>query len=236
MLPDQILKEAAAVEPGLVAKIAVALSMIEEQCPEFLEDTASEMNEVVHQSNAKLASASPQAIAAARTWGAAKLVGGAAASALATTIASDLYDAAKRGLTKGTNLNRIMEMNPQLKSYDKSDVKKAFNSLHKFAPEFTSDPNLGGQILHRLVELPNDQHNLIRELISSRKNIRDIRRSQFAMEPVDMFRIHDSNSIDLEAAKLLMQARSHKEKVDYEMKERAAERERADNLSRAKKS
>lgn len=226
MLPDQILKEAAAVEPGLVAKIAVALSMIEGQCPEFLEETASEMNEVVHQSNAKLASVAPQ------TWGAAKLVGGAAASALATTIASDLYDAAKRGLTKGTNLNRIMEMNPQLKSYDKSDVKKAFNSLHKFAPEFTSDPNLGGQILHRLVELPNDQHNLIRELISSRKNIRDIRRSQFAMEPVDMFRVHDSNSLDLEAAKLLMQAKAHKERVAHE----EDSRKRTDNLSRAKKS
>jgi hypothetical protein len=60
-------------------------------------------------------------------------------------------------------------------------IETAFNTVHRYAPEFTSDPNLGGQVIQNMLELPQNQVNMVKELINARKNIRDTRKNQFSM-------------------------------------------------------
>ena len=115
-------------------------------------------------------------------WG--KGLAAMGASTLAGSIASDLYDVAKRGLTASSNFKRIVDSNEQLGAYEKKDVKKAFDTLHRFAPEFTADPSIGGQIIHRMMETPHDQHNIVKDFLAARNNLRNVRKSQFSMGAV----------------------------------------------------
>jgi hypothetical protein len=170
-----MVKAAADARPDLMNKAAVAMMLLEKESPEFAADLAAEFNLIATSTVEKVAASGPSGMS-----GYAKGVAGLLGSALAGAVATDLYDAAKRGLTKGKNFNRIMDMNPDLKRYDKGDLKKSYDTLHMYAPEFTADPNMGGQVLHRLVELPQDQHNMIKELINARKNLRDVKRGQFS--------------------------------------------------------
>lgn len=160
-------------EPALMAKTAQMVALLGRIEADFVPDVLSDFNTIIGVVQEKTAAVNwkPYAMAA----------GGTVAGGLLSSIATDLYDAAKKGLTKGRNYARIMEANPQLKrEVDPKSLRMAYNSLHRFAPDFTSDPLIGGALLKQVAELPQMSHKTIVELIGARKDIQDAKGRHFA--------------------------------------------------------
>jgi hypothetical protein len=107
-------------------------------------------------------------------------VGAAAAGGIALALAGDLYESAKRGITKGRDYKSMMQQNPQLQKFPAKDVQKAFSVLHRFNPDFAGDPTVAGAWVGSRVELGQDEQygNIteLKSLIDSRKNLADIRK------------------------------------------------------------
>lgn len=111
--------------------------------------------------------------------GGAAAVGGAVAAGIAYALAGDMYDAAKRGITKTRNYRIMMEANPDLKQLPAKNVQKAFSVLHHFNPDFASDPTVAGQWVKRQASFGEDalgDASAIGQLVSARKNISDSRK------------------------------------------------------------
>jgi hypothetical protein len=179
-----ILKAVGEAQPELLEKVAKAVFVLEHIHPEFAAELTAEISAITDYTQEKIAGPMDKAVgkvgAGVRPW--MEAVGGMVAAGLVGAVATDLYDAAKRGLTKGMNFKRIMEANPDLKkNYDQKDIKTYFNTFHRYAPDFTADPNLGGQILRVMAEIPTDQHQIVKDLLANSKNLRDIRKGQFSM-------------------------------------------------------
>lgn len=175
MTAQELLAAAYEAKPELVEKTANALFVLEQWEPEFAKELADDIATITNVTMEKSASIGELAGKAALG------VGSGLALGIAGAVAGDMYDAAKRGLTKGTNLKRILVNNPELQRGDKKVLINSFNTLHRYAPEFTADPMLGGQVLSRMIELPNDQLNLVKDLLSSRKVLVEAKKNQFSM-------------------------------------------------------
>lgn len=180
-MDKRILDAAQEAAPETMAKVAELVSQIG---PEFLEDVFQEFDAISEMTLEKSAGVSdfvktrimPGALKGA------VLVGVAGAAALGTSIAADLFDAAKRGLTKDRNFKRIMKYAPQLRGEvsDPGRIKPAFDALHRYAPDFTADPMLGASLLKSLVnQPPGNEHVLITALLNSRKTLGEIKNNQF---------------------------------------------------------
>lgn len=181
MTPADILSAAYEANPEFVEKTANALFVLEQWGQsEFAAELAEDISTITNVTLEKTAGLGDAALKAALGAGAAVGVG------VAGAVAGDLYDAAKRGLTKGNNLKRILVNNPELQRGDRKALVRSFNTLHRYAPEFTSDPMLGGQILNRMIELPNDQLALVKDLITSRKTLAESKKNQFALGKIDL--------------------------------------------------
>lgn len=184
---DQILKLATAADPETMAKTAEALELIERLAPEFVQDVFDDFETISSYTTEKVAAGAVPSImgafkAGANTAiGAAAVVGTAVGASLGSHIAADLFDAAKRGLTKSRNYKRIMDANPKLKEevIDKARLKPAFDALHRFAPDFMSDPLLGGSLLKSMANQPSgNEYQLMEKLIGSRKSLQEIKERQ----------------------------------------------------------
>lgn len=174
MTSQELLAEVNKVHPDIIEKTAEALSVLEELEPEFARELSEDITAITNVTMEKAA-------AADFALNVGKGIATGVGVGLLGAVAGDLYDAAKRGLTKGTNLKRILANNPELQRGDKKALINSFNTLHRYAPEFTADPMLGGQILNRMVELPNDQLNLVKDLLASRKVLREAKKNQFTL-------------------------------------------------------
>ena len=180
MTSQELLEAAHKARPDLVEKTANALFVLEQWEPEFAKELADDITTITSVTLQKTASISDFAGKAAIGAGMAMATG------LAGAVAGDLYDAAKRGLTKGTNLKRILSHNPELQRGDKKALINSFNTLHRYAPDFTADPMLGGQVLSRMIELPHDQLNLVKDLLSSRKTLVESKKNQFTLGRINL--------------------------------------------------
>lgn len=168
---EDILLAAEASAPDLMDKTAQSLAILERMDPEVAEEVVSDFIEIVNVTLEKTSAAGAVEKSLAKRVGEGMVMMGAAGFGMA--IANDLFNAAKRGLTKGTNFKRMMDANPHLKELDPKAVKSAYNTLHHYAPDFTADPNLGGQLLHSMVEVPQNQATLVKDLIRSSKELHE---------------------------------------------------------------
>lgn len=172
MNSDEILVAVGKHEPELMSKTAQMVALLGRIEPDFVGDVLGDFNTILDVVSEKTAALNWQPYAVA--------MGATAGGGLLNAIATDLYDAAKKGLTKGRNFKRIMEANPNLKrEVDGKNLRMAFNSLHRFAPDFTSDPLVGGALLKQVAELPQMSHKTIVELIGARKDILDAKGRHF---------------------------------------------------------
>ena len=187
MTSEELLAAAYQANPEFIEKTANALFVLEKWEPEFAAELAADINTITTITMEKSAMDWKAVGNTAMGMGgkAALGLGGAIGIGLAGAVAGDLYDAAKRGLTKGSNLKRILDSNPELRRGDKKTLMNSFNTLHRYAPEFTADPMLGGQLLNRMVELPQDQVNLVKDLLTSRKTLVEAKKNQFSMGKPD---------------------------------------------------
>jgi hypothetical protein len=106
-------------------------------------------------------------------------VGTAALGGIALALAGDMYDAAKRGLTKTRNYQNMLQANPDLKQLPAKNVQNAFSVLHKFNPDFASDPTVAGAWVKRQATFGEDalaDTNQLKQLVDARKNIVDSRK------------------------------------------------------------
>ena len=55
-------------------------------------------------------------------------------------------------------------------------VKRHFNTLHKFNPEYASDPHVAGSYIKSNIDLESDDIGAIHSLVQARKHIMDARR------------------------------------------------------------
>lgn len=165
--------------PELMSKTAQMVAALEKISPEFVPDVTADFNTIFSVLDEKTAAISPDTMGGLQRFGLG--VAGTVAGGLLGAVATDLYDAAKRGLTKGRNFNRIMEANPNLKrEVDPKSLRMAYNTLHRYAPDFTADPLVGGALLKQVSELPQMSHKTIVELIGARKDINDAKGRHFS--------------------------------------------------------
>lgn len=98
-------------------------------------------------------------------------VGAAAMTAggIALALAGDLYESAKRGLTKGRDFKAMLKANPDLASASKAArVKSSFGTLHRFNPEFAKDPNVAGSYVRNSIDMPGSELASAKDLVSAR--------------------------------------------------------------------
>jgi hypothetical protein len=73
-----------------------------------------------------------------------------------------------------------MEANPSLKrELNKKDLTMAFNAIHRFAPDMTSDPLVGGSLLRIVAELPGQSYKTMQDIISTQSNINNAKSKHF---------------------------------------------------------
>lgn len=172
----EILQAAGEYEPELIEKTAKALYVLENTDPEGAEDLKNEIDAILTFTQEKSAAAASPGM---KAFGAA--VAGTLASGFAAAVATDLYDAARRGLTKSRNFKAIMAANPELQKYDKTQVRRAYDAVHRYAPEFTSDPMMGGSLLVNLSQqMPGSEHNLLSQVIRTRKELQESTHKQYS--------------------------------------------------------
>lgn len=173
MTAEHIFRTAASSEPVVFTKTARILKQIEETDTEAFQETVGEFGKIAGFASGELEKVAgigaDMAVAA----------GGGIIAALGTAVAMDLFDAAKRGLTKGNNYQNVMALNPDLKRLPKNNVRRAFDAIHRFGgPEITADPMVTGVMVKHLAELPEMSPETIFKVISARKGIQDSRKLQ----------------------------------------------------------
>jgi hypothetical protein len=177
----EVLEIADQADHETMVKVAVAMSLVQKESPEFVEEIAAELDAIVAHTQdgvQKLAGVADKALMGAA------VLGTGAAMTLGGSVAADLYDAARRGLTKSRNFRRIMIANPDLdkKVNDPKRLKAAYTTLHRYAPDMTSDPMLGGAILSVMGRMePELLPDYMERLIKTRGTLTDVKRNQFGV-------------------------------------------------------
>lgn len=103
-------------------------------------------------------------------------IGTSVGAGIAYSLAGDMYDALRRGITKNRNYKDMMNQNPDLDEMPAKDVQRAFSSLHRFNPEFAADPTVAGSFVRKQVQLAEFDPQMITNLVSARKNLSDIKK------------------------------------------------------------
>jgi hypothetical protein len=211
MTHAELLSGAEKVHPDRFQKMAQALQLAERLEPEFAKEASADISDILDFAHEQMEAYDTKVKTAAHGGGglgghaystigsAARAIGtgiGAGIGAsLLSSISSDIYDAARRGLTKSRNYKRIVKENPELEQkYDKADLKKAFTTLHRYAPEFTADPSLGGQLLSALASTASTMGGFatVKELINSRKSLIEAKERRFQPR----FEFHSSKDMN----------------------------------------
>lgn len=177
MTHEELLNLAAESDPATMEKVAAMVYLTERLDPVFAAESTGDFAEILDRAATgleKSASVSPAGAIGIS-------VAGSILGALGTAVSADLYDAAKRGLSSSRNFNNILRHNPELEnSFKKEDLRKSFNVVHRYGPEFTADPTLGGQLLFAASRSPESLPMLMKDLTSNRKNIIEAKNKQFA--------------------------------------------------------
>lgn len=178
MTAEEIFQLAGSSAPEVMEKTASVLQLLERLDPESAAEATLELSLV-----AEVATGNLDKTAAAGGAQLGRDIGIAAAggvlATLGTAVAMDMYDAAKRGLSKGMNYKKMMSANPQLHSMDRSRVRSAYDSVHRFGgPEFTADPLASGAIVKHIAELPDFAPEHVMKLINARKMMSETRKAQ----------------------------------------------------------
>lgn len=125
-------------------------------------------------------------------------IGAAAGASIAYSLAGDMYEALKRGITKGRDYRQMMRANPDLSEMPASDVQKAFSTLHRFNPEFASDPTVAGAFVRKNALYQEFDTRQLSDLVTSRKNLADIKK----LSPVPKIPWDDRETKNLQKEKL----------------------------------
>lgn len=178
---SEVMSAAYEVEPVKMEKVAKAIFVMEHIDADLARELKDELSYIADYSVEKTAAMNLREIGTNAAIGAASMAG----AGLLAAVATDLYDAAKRGLTKGQNFKRIMDANPQFKS-QKAQALAAFNAVHRYAPEMTADPLVGGSLMNAIIQMPDGAYNTIKDVAGIRKNLQDSKHRQIDFKGPDL--------------------------------------------------
>lgn len=82
--------------------------------------------------------------------------GAAAALGLGVSAADKGIDSIVSPLHKKRSFNKMMKDNPGLKKESPRDLKRAFNTLHRFNPKMASDPLVAGSFMKRTMQFKDE--------------------------------------------------------------------------------
>lgn len=179
----QTLAAAHDARPDLLEKVATAVALLGVIDTDYEQELVQEIRQIVEYATEKTAAADFNQFGMA--------LGGTLLAGLGASMATDLYDAAKRGLTKGRNFQRVMEANPELKQFDKKVLKSSFDTLHRYTPEFTADPILGGALMGAIVASPANAVSIVKDFTNARKNLIDAKHRQYSPSNLGIERFED---------------------------------------------
>lgn len=175
MTHEDLLKEVGELQPEMMAKTAQVIALSDKIAPELTKDIFRDFEVILETVQEKTASPT---LETAKKVGIA--LGSTVAAGIMSAVATDLYDAARRGLSKSRNFKRIMDANPSLKKeVDGKKLTMAFNAIHRFAPDFTADPMVGGALLRNVAELPEMSFKTMQDIISTQSNINNAKSKHF---------------------------------------------------------
>lgn len=162
-------------QPELMQKTANAVRALEKLAPEMVPGVLDEFRQIgaIFEEKSKTASIAGEV-------GKTILTTVAAGAGLA--LATDLWNAAKKGLSKGSNWKRIMQANPNLREEvaHPERLPSAYDTLHRFAPEVSADPVVSGAVLRILADTPPQTHlDHLKRLVDVHKTIADGRARPF---------------------------------------------------------
>ncbi len=105
-------------------------------------------------------------------------IGAAVGTGIAMSLAGDLFEATKRGVTKSLNYRRMMKENPDLAKEPAHKVQQAFSTLHRFNSDFSGDPTVAGAFVRKSMTFADDMFNpdQLSKLVSSKKTLTDQKR------------------------------------------------------------
>lgn len=99
---------------------------------------------------------------------------------IASSLAGDLYDSLKRGITKTRNYRSMLSENPDLQKHPMGAkaVQGVFSTLHRFNPEFAGDPLVAGTFVRNHLESADPKRidiGALTGLTGARKNLSDVK-------------------------------------------------------------
>jgi hypothetical protein len=79
----------------------------------------------------------------------------------------DIYDAIKGKIQHRSSFNEMMDMSPGLKKHDKKMVSAAFNTLHRFNPDYAADPLVAGTFVQNALDMSRIDVGTVNSLVDS---------------------------------------------------------------------
>lgn len=139
-------------------------------------------------------------------------------------LASDMYDAARRGLTKTRNYKRMMAANPDLSEKPAETIQSIFSTLHRFNPDFASDPLVAGSFVRNHAQLEVGVGlDSMKHLVDARKGLSESRR----LQSPKLLEIPDAHAGSLAKQKMEGEiGKLNRDKVDWTEKREQAQRRR----------
>jgi len=199
-LPE-LMKTASAADPESMKKIAACIDLLEHYEPEAVSELTADFRAYAEHVNGKMKTAASATDSwAQKAWGGTKEIGVGAAKTLAGSLlvgmglaaSTDLLRMAKTKLTESRNFKRMMDANSNLRSKSPAELRQAFKSLQKFAPDVASDPLAAGSMVwHLTSSLEGDHYKPLREAVTLQK---EMARRSFLPEPKIDFGLSDKNN------------------------------------------
>lgn len=177
-----LVKLAGLAAPELMKKTAMIAQLTERIDPDSARALFADLDEIISHAGEKAKTAGALSEWAKRTSiGAGTAVAGTVGAGLGIALATDMYNAARRGLTSGRNWKRMIEANPELKEKHKlEEVRKHFNSLHRAAPDVAADPLAAGAAVHNLIQASGLEGQYARSLTDIAKMQKDRVEARYA--------------------------------------------------------
>ena len=98
---------------------------------------------------------------------------GAGALSLGAGAIGDAIGKHRDSIDKAKHYKEMIEVNPELadSNADATMVQRHFNTLHKFNPEYASDPVVAGTYVQNALEFSRPNIEAINNLVNARKNL-----------------------------------------------------------------
>ena len=95
-----------------------------------------------------------------------------------SNVINDVYQNVKGSVAKARNYKDMINANPELSRMNSREVQRHFSTLHKFNPDYASDPNVAGQYIQDSIQMERTPLEQVNALVKSRSDMAKARQSE----------------------------------------------------------